>query len=100
MFLAGYRARYGVARPDPYAVYGYEAMKLGLSTIARLGAQGNSKSAVLKALFATREPNSPVGPLGFARDGDRTLRSYGLYRVAADGTPVFYKRLTPPRTLP
>ena len=52
-FLAAYKAKYGVANPEPYSIYGYEAMKLGLSTIARLGSQGNSKSAVLSALFAT-----------------------------------------------
>ena len=52
-FLAAYQAKYGTANPDPYAIYGYEVMKLGLDTIASLGAQGNSKSAVLKALFAT-----------------------------------------------
>ena len=53
-FLAAYKAKYGTADPDPYAIYGYEAMKLGLDTIGKLGAQGNDKAAVLKALFATK----------------------------------------------
>src|SRR5258708_2510931 len=48
-FLAAYKAKYGTADPDPYAIYGYETMKLGLDTIASLGAKGNSKSAVLQA---------------------------------------------------
>ena len=52
-FLADYKAKYGGANPDPYAIYGYEAMNLALDTIKSLGAQGNNKSAVLKALFAT-----------------------------------------------
>ena len=56
-FLAAYKAKYGTSNPDPYAIYGYEVMKLGLDTIASLGAQGNSKSAVLKALFATTARN-------------------------------------------
>ena len=34
-FLAAYKAKYGVANPDPYAIYGYEAMKLGLDTISK-----------------------------------------------------------------
>ena len=38
-FLAAYKAKYGVSDPDPYAIYGYEAMKLGLDTIASLGRQ-------------------------------------------------------------
>ena len=42
-FLAAYKAKYGVANPDPYAIYGYEAMKLGLDTIASLGSQGQQQ---------------------------------------------------------
>ena len=41
-FLAAYKAKYGVADPNPYAIYGYEAMKLGLSTIAGLGAKATA----------------------------------------------------------
>jgi branched-chain amino acid transport system substrate-binding protein len=94
-FLAAYRARYGTAHPDPYAVYGYEAMKLGLSAITHLGPEGNNKSAVLKQLFATVVRDSPIGVFGFHASGDTTLRSFGLYRVGADGTPVFWRSLTP-----
>ena len=56
-------------------------MKLGLDTVAKLGAQGNSKSAVLKALFATTNRNSVLGTYGFNKNGDTTLKSYGLYKV-------------------
>ena len=98
-FLKAYKAKYGRANPDPYAIYGYEAMKLGLDTIAGLGAQGNSKSAVLKALFATTARPSVLGVYGFDQNGDTTLKSYGLYKIGADGEPVFYKTLTPPKTV-
>src|SRR6185312_163972 len=37
-FLAAYKAKYGTSSPDPYSIYGYEVMKLGLDTIASLGA--------------------------------------------------------------
>jgi len=94
-FLAAYKAKYGVAHPGSYAIYGYEAMKLGLDTIAKLGPQGDSKSAVLKALFATTNRNSVLGTYSFNQDGDTTLRSYGLYKVGANGDPVFLKTLTP-----
>src|ERR1700758_5325332 len=57
-FLAAYKAKYGGASPDPYAIYGYEAMKLGLDTIASLGANGDSKADVLAALFAVKSRNS------------------------------------------
>jgi branched-chain amino acid transport system substrate-binding protein len=98
-FLAAYKAKYGDANPDPYAIYGYEAMKLGLQTIAGLGAQGDSKSAVLKALFATKSRNSVLGTYGFDKNGDTTLKSYGLYKVNSQGEPVFFKTLTPTKTV-
>jgi branched-chain amino acid transport system substrate-binding protein len=98
-FLAAYSKAYGTSSPDPYAIYGYEVMKLGLDTVAKLGAQGNSKSAVLKALFGTTARNSVLGTYGFNKDGDTTLKSYGLYKVDSSGEPVFYKTLTPTKVL-
>ena len=98
-FLAAYKAKYGISNPDPYAIYGYEVMKLGLDTIKGLGAQGNSKSAVLKALFATTARNSVLGTYGFDKNGDTTLKSYGLYKVGSNGEPVFVKTITPTKTL-
>ncbi len=98
-FLAAYQAKYGTANPDPYAIYGYEVMKLGLDTIASLGAQGNSKSAVLKALFAITARSSVLGTYGFNKNGDTTLKSYGLYTVGSNGEPVFAKTITPTKTV-
>jgi branched-chain amino acid transport system substrate-binding protein len=94
-FLAAYEAKYGPTPPDPYAIYGYEAMKLGLDTIAGLGAKGSDKSAVLTALFATKARNSVLGTYGFDKNGDTTLKSYGLYKVGPDGNPLFEKAVTP-----
>ena len=98
-FLAAYKAKYGVSDPDPYAIYGYEAMKLALDTIKGLGAQGDSKSAVLKALFAIKTRQSVLGNYGFNSNGDTTLKSYGLYKVGSNGEPVFYKTITPTKTV-
>ena len=98
-FLAAYKAKYGTANPDPYAIYGYEVMKLGLDTIAKLGAQGNSKSEVLKALFATKARNSVLGTYGFDKNGDTTLKAYGLYKVGSNGELVFDKTITPTKTV-
>lgn len=86
-FLSAYRAAYGDSRPDPYAIYGYEAMKLGLDTVASLGSKGNDKAAVLAALFATNR-NSVLGAYEFDPNGDTTLSDYGVYTVA-DGVPTF-----------
>jgi branched-chain amino acid transport system substrate-binding protein len=97
-FLAAYKAKYGPTPPDPYAIYGYEAMKLGLDTITGLGANGNNKADVLKALFATKSRNSVLGTYGFDKNGDTTLKAYGLYKVK-DGDPFFLKTVTPSKVL-
>ena len=98
-FLAEYKKAYGVSDPDPYAIYGYEAMELGLNTIASLGPNGDSKSAVLKALFAIKDRSSVLGTYGFDANGDTTLKAYGLYKVGANGDPVFFKTVTPTKVL-
>ena len=90
-FLAAYKAKYGVANPDPYAIYGYEAMSLGLDTIKSLGAKGNDRSALLAALFAIKDRHSVLGTYGFDSNGDTTLTKYGLYKVGSDGDPTFDK---------
>ena len=98
-FLAAYKAKYGPTPPDPYAIYGYEAMKLGLDTIASLGANGDNKADVLAALFKTTSRNSVLGTYGFDKNGDTTLKSYGLYKTGPGGSLVFYKTLTPTKTV-
>jgi branched-chain amino acid transport system substrate-binding protein len=95
-FLAAYQAKYG---PDPYAIYGYAVMQLALNTIKNLGAQGNSKSAILAALFADKSVQSVLGTYGFDANGDTTLKSYGLYKVGPNGDPVFFKTVTPTKTV-
>ena len=98
-FLAAYKARFGIADPSPYAILGYEAMSLGLSTIADLGEKGDSKSAVLSALFATTDRHSVLGTYGFDHNGDTTLRSFGLYKVGRGGNPTFVRTITPPHAV-
>jgi branched-chain amino acid transport system substrate-binding protein len=98
-FLAAYQAKYGSADPDPYAIYGYEVMKLGLDTIASLGANGNNKADVLKALFAIKDRKSVIGTYGFDANGDTTLKSYGLYSADKTGNLVFKETLTPTKTV-
>lgn len=97
-FLVAYRKAYGISNPNPYALYGYEAMKLGLDTIAGLGANGDNRADVLGALFAITARHSVLGTYGFDANGDTTLRSYGLYKVGRGGDPVFEQTITPTRT--
>jgi branched-chain amino acid transport system substrate-binding protein len=90
-FLSAYKAAYGTP-PGPYAIYGYAAMKLGLDTVASLGAKGNDKAAILAALFANIH-NSVLGTYEFDPDGDTTLNEYGVYRVV-NGLPAFSYAIT------
>jgi branched-chain amino acid transport system substrate-binding protein len=98
-FLPAYKAKYGVSNPDPYAIYGYEDMKLALDTITTLASKGKDKSAVLAALFATTNRSSVLGTYGFDKNGDTTLKSYGLYKVGSDGNPLFLSSLTPSKVV-
>jgi branched-chain amino acid transport system substrate-binding protein len=99
-FLAAYQAKYGIfSDPGSYGIYGYEVMKLALDTIKSLGAQGGTKSAVLHALFAIKVRQSVLGTYGFDKNGDTTLKSYGLYEVGSNGEPVFYKTITATKTV-
>jgi branched-chain amino acid transport system substrate-binding protein len=76
--LQRYAARYDEPFPDPYAVQGYEAMRLILDAVAAVGPR---RSAVIGWLRGMRNRPSVVGTYSFDRFGDTTLRDYGLYRI-------------------
>ena len=97
-FLADYKAAYKVADPDPYAIYGYAIMQLALKTIADAGANGANKADIVKALFATTATPSVLGTFGFDKNGDTTLKSYGVYKVSG-GVPAFYESVTPTKVV-
>jgi branched-chain amino acid transport system substrate-binding protein len=76
--LSRYAARYGDPTPDPFAVHGYEAMRLVLDAVAAVGPR---RRAVIGWLRAVRDRPSVLGTYGFDRFGDTTLRDYGLYGI-------------------
>jgi branched-chain amino acid transport system substrate-binding protein len=83
-FAAAYQRRYGAIEPD--SIFGYEAMSLLLSAVARAtdhGAKSAVRSAVRSALFATQDRHSVLGTYSVDRDGDTTLRRYGVYGIVA-----------------
>ena len=89
MFLDSFAAMFGTRDPDPLAIYGYEAMKLGLDAIAALGADGDEREAVRATLFATRDRASVLGTYSIMRTGDTTLRDFGIYRATPKGGLVY-----------
>ena len=72
--------------PDPYAIYGYEAMLLALDAIERSG--DGSKEKIKEALFATKDRSSVLGTYSIDENGDTTLTDYGAYSVK-DGELTF-----------
>ncbi|HEX3834426.1 MAG TPA: branched-chain amino acid ABC transporter substrate-binding protein [Solirubrobacteraceae bacterium] len=93
-FLAAYARRYGGWQPD--AIYGYEAMSLILDAVSRATGHGTRpavRSAVTRALFATRDRHSVLGTYGITRLGDTTLRLWGVYRVE-NGRLAFWKAMS------
>jgi branched-chain amino acid transport system substrate-binding protein len=88
-FLAAYKAKYGTGNPDPYAIYGYEAMRLVLDTIKDAGSAGTTKDGFLNQLFKTKDRQSVLGAYSIDKNGDTTLTDYGLYKVGSDGDPTY-----------
>jgi branched-chain amino acid transport system substrate-binding protein len=76
--LQRYSARYGEQFPDPYAVHGYEAMRLVLDAVAAVGPR---RRAMIRWLRGVENRVSVLGTYEFDRFGDTTLRDYGLYRI-------------------
>jgi branched-chain amino acid transport system substrate-binding protein len=78
-FFKDFEAKYGDKTPDPYAIYGYEAMSLALDAIKRSGT--GSKEDVLKAIFSTKDRKSVLGTYSIDKNGDTTITDYGVYDI-------------------
>jgi branched-chain amino acid transport system substrate-binding protein len=85
-FFDAFREKYDEPNPNPYAIYGYEAMRLALDAIERSGT--GDKADILKALFETTDRESVLGTYSIDENGDTTLTDYGVYTVK-DGELVF-----------
>jgi len=85
-FFEDFEAKYNEPNPDPYAIYGYEAMQLVLDAIERAGdaaAEGGEagRKAVLDAIFSTKDRQSVLGTYSIDENGDTTLTDYGVYAI-------------------
>jgi len=87
-FFKAYSQKYGEDQPDPYAIYGYEAMRLALDAITR--SKTGEKADIIKALFATKDRQSVLGTYSIDKNGDTTLTDYGIYGIK-DGNLTFDK---------
>ncbi|MGZ8649863.1 MAG: branched-chain amino acid ABC transporter substrate-binding protein [Solirubrobacteraceae bacterium] len=78
-FFSQFEEKYGEPNPDPYSIYGYEAMRLALDAIARSGT--GEKADVIAALFDTKDRESVLGTYSIDENGDTTLTDYGVYTI-------------------
>jgi branched-chain amino acid transport system substrate-binding protein len=78
-FFTQFTEKYGEENPDPYAIYGYEAMRLALDAIERSGT--GEKADILAALFDTKDRESVLGTYSIDENGDTTLTDYGIYTI-------------------
>lgn len=88
-FFTDYKAKFG-ADPEPYAIYGYEAMSVVLDAIQRAADKGNDRQAVIDSFFATKDKESVLGTYSIDEFGDTTLSDYGGNTVSG-GKLVFDK---------
>jgi branched-chain amino acid transport system substrate-binding protein len=90
--LEKFKAKYKVQSVDPYAIYGYETMALALDVLKRAGDKANDRTAVLAALFATKDRSSVLGKYSIDANGDTSLTDYGLYTIK-NGIQQYTKKI-------
>jgi branched-chain amino acid transport system substrate-binding protein len=88
-FFKTYKQKFG-KDPEPYAIYGYEAMQVALLAIQNAGDKGNDRQAVIDEFFKIKDRDSVLGKYSIDENGDTTLSDYGGNRVKA-GKLVFDK---------
>jgi len=91
-FFSDFKSEYSISgQPDPYAIYGYETMKLALDTLKAVGDKANDRKAVIDQLInKTKGRKSVLGTYDIDENGDTTLTDYGLYTID-DGELTFDK---------
>jgi branched-chain amino acid transport system substrate-binding protein len=87
-FFDDFSKKYGDKNPEPYAIYGYEGMRLALDAIER--SKTGKREDIIKALFATKDRSSVLGTYSIDKNGDTTLTDYGVYTIK-DGELAFDK---------
>jgi branched-chain amino acid transport system substrate-binding protein len=79
------RIRKGPRAEGPEALYGYEAMRVVIDSIAAVGADGGDRAAVSRAALTPRARVSVIGPFRVLPTGDVSPERFGAYRRSAAG---------------
>jgi branched-chain amino acid transport system substrate-binding protein len=88
-FFSEFKSKYG-HDPEPYAIYGYEAMNAAIASIKNAGDKGNCRDDVIKGFFAIKNKDSVLGTYSIDKDGDTTITDYGGNKIE-NGKLVFDK---------
>jgi branched-chain amino acid transport system substrate-binding protein len=80
-FFKDFEAEYGGGQPQPYAIYGYEAMSLMLDAMKRAGDSCNDRAAIIDQVFKTKDKKSVLGTYSVDKDGDVTTKQFGRFFV-------------------
>ena len=76
--------------PEAYAIYGYEAAKVGIDAIHR--ANKKDRAAIVAACLATKDFHGALGTWSFDENGDTTLKRLSG-NIVHDGKFKFVKLL-------
>jgi branched-chain amino acid transport system substrate-binding protein len=88
-FIDHYKQRFG-RLPEAYAIYGYEAAKVGVEAIRRAGKK--DRAAIVAACLAIKNFHGALGTWSFDENGDTTLKHLSG-NVVHDGHFKFVKLL-------
>lgn len=79
-FVRKYQEKFGGKEPEAYAVYGYEAAKVVLESILKVGKK--DRAAIVKTCVETRDfDKGALGKWSFDANGDITLQNMTISRV-------------------
>jgi branched-chain amino acid transport system substrate-binding protein len=89
-FIAAYKKRFG-EEPGPYSANAYAAAQIIVAAIVKSGANP-TRADVLKNVAATSSINTPIGTIGFDKNGDTTAPILSFYAIRG-GKPQFVNQL-------
>jgi branched-chain amino acid transport system substrate-binding protein len=89
-FTAAYKKRFG-SDPGPYSGNAYAAAQIIIAAIVKSGANP-TRADVLKNVAATSNIDTPIGTIGFDKNGDTTAPILSFYAIK-DGKPQFVNQI-------
>ena len=92
-----YKAKYGDANPDPYAIYGYEAMQLALDAIASSARRATTSGRARRRCSRPRTASRCSARTAIDENGDTTLKPTACTRSTRTASPTFDKTIKPTR---